>query len=356
MGKRKTLSVGIGEESAKKGNIKKGGIEKGDLLKALDRIKPALSREEGQYLFMGDKIASYNNEDICIVVPFPIGFSGSVGSDAFYKLISGTTDDIQLKLKENQIVVKAGSASFGLAHTESEDVRKMVESLEHDALQWRPLVEEMRRAIVLCSFSASKDTTKPHLMGVYVGEGSVMSSDNYRISWYQLEEGIRRSFLVPATSVVHLVNYDFLDEYALTDSWVHFKGEDMIFSALLLAEEFPQKAKDFFPEEEKESFDLPEELTAVLDKALILLQKDSLLDKQTTLTFDKSSVICSAEKQDLGWFKEAIAMKGPKKPVKAEINPVFLKEILKRSTQAIFVDENRMMFVSDNFKHLISLG
>lgn len=354
MTKRESLNVETESKS----------IKKEDLLRALDRVKLGLSAkgmvetEFEQYLFMGDRIATCG-EDVCIVVPFPIGFSCSVRANELYKLISGfTSDEILLEQKKGELTARSGKdSSFGLAYSEPGASHEMVKSLNHDGLKWKKLPKEVRDAIVLCSFSASKDLSKPELTGVHVRGKDVLSSDNYRISWYQLEKTkMEKEFLVPASGAVHLADYD-LSHYSLTESWIHFKGEDVFFSIRLLGGEFPQKAMGFFPEKTKRGFELPKELNGILDKALVLLQDDSLLNKQVKLVFGEKEISCRVDKQDVGWFFESIPLKkGIKEKMEVEVNPIFLKEILKRSTEVVLVDENRMMFLSDNFKHLIALG
>lgn len=340
--------------------IDKESINKKDLLDVLDLLKPGLSggrsiiEQTTHYLFMKDRIATYN-ENVCLVVPFPIGFSGSVKAEEFYKLISKVSaDKIQLTLKENQIVMRAGKSSFGLAYEQSGEIHGMIDSLRHNQLKWITLPEGMKEAIVLCSFSASKDVTKPGLAGVFINNDEVLSSDNYRISWSRLEKGLGESFLIPTSSAVHLMNYD-LDKFCLSESWIHFKGKNLFFSIRLLEEEFPEKAKEFFPKETGEEFELPKELAGVLDKALVLLQEDLLLDKQVSLTFEDKEILCEVEKQDLGWFKEKIAMENDVEKMEVKVNPIFLKEILKHTTKIILVDEGRLLFTSGNFKHLIAL-
>jgi len=346
MTKRKTIAI-----------EKKGGFNRLDLLTVLDSLKPGLSnREETSYLFMKDRIATYNDE-LCLVADYPIGFEGSVRAEELYKLLMKTSaKEINLDLEEQQLKVKAGKSSFGLAYREGSEIQEKVESLKHKELKWRPLSKELKDAMVLCSFSASKDMTKPALTGVYVGGGEVLSSDNYRISWYKVEEGIRRSFLVPATSIVHLIGYE-MKEYCLMDSWIHFSDGKLHFSARLLSEEFPTKAREFFPEETEEGFELPKELSGVLDKAMVLLQDDFLLDKAVKLTFTEKDVSCRVDKMDVGWFLESVPLeRGTKGQIEIEINPVFLKEILKRTSTVSLMGEDKVLFTSGNFRHLIALG
>ena len=340
----------------------KNTFSKEQLVKALDRLSPGLLHKSlipqmSHYLFMKDRIATYN-ENISVEVPFDIGFSGSVPAEEFYKLLNKVpSKDIQLSLEGEQIVVKAGSSSFGLAYTQPEAIHQQVEQLEEARTNWLELTGEAKQAMVLCSFSTSRDSSKPALRGVLVGNNEVLSSDNYRISWYQLKEGqIRRLFLPVASSLVHLIKYD-VKEYCLVHSWIHFRGEGIVFSSRLLEEEFPQKAKEFFPKEDEigEGFELPKTLLDLLDKALVLLIDDFLLDKKVTLTFQEDEILCEASKPNLGWFRESVPLKnGPKESVVIEANPIFLKEVAKHATK-VFILENKLLFISGNFKHLISL-
>lgn len=354
MAKRKPLDTG--SKAGKR-------IKKKDLLGVLDRIKPGLSAkgieaESDHYLFMGDRVATCS-EDVCVVAPFPIGFSCSVRADEFYKLVSGSaSDEMLLERKKGELVVRSGGASFGLAYSEPGAAYEIVESMDHDALEWEELPKDVKDAIVLCSFSASKDLSRPEMTGVRVGREEILSSDNYRISWYWLvEPRAGGPFLVPASGAVHLMGYD-LDHYSLAESWVHFRGEDVFFSVRMLGGDFPQTAaKGFFPEEMERGFKLPKDLSGVLDRAMVLLQDDSLLDKVVGLSFTEDKIVCRVDKPDLGWFSESIALEeGPRDGTEVDVNPVFLKEVLRRSTEVVFVDENRMVFVSENFRHLIALG
>ena len=353
MARKKALDVGSKTESKE--------IKKKDLLEALDRVKPGLSARDAEfecYLFMGDSIATYG-DNVCVVTPFPIGFSCSVRKDEFYKLVSGfAKDELSLERKKGELVARSGKASFGLAYSEPGPPHEMVGSLGHKGLEWKDFSEEIRDAVVLCSFSTSKDLSKPALTGVYVGEDEVMSSDNYRISWHRLGDvRMERPFLIPASGAVHFMGYD-LDRYSLTESWMHLRGGGVFFSVRLLGEDFEvRKAKEFFPEEAGRSFGLPKDLAGVLDKAMVLLQDDFLLDKSVVLTFTKDKVSCRVDRKDVGWFFESVALEGgPEEETRVEVNPVFLKEVLRRSAEVVLVDENRMMFISGNFKHLIALG
>ena len=340
--------------------IDKSKFDRQELIAVLDKLKPALAtkaivEQTTHYLFMKDRIATYNDE-MCCAEKYPIGFSGSVKAEEFYKLLSkSSAKKVDLDLQEGQVKVRVGSSSFGLAYMEEGEAHKKVSSLGHDELKWRPLPEDLKNGLILCSFSASKDMTRPALTGVYVSGDNVLSSDNYRISWYRLHDELRRKFLLPASSVVHLVNYD-VNEYCLTDSWMHFREGDFVFSTRLLSEEFPEKAKEFFPEEVGECFELPQEMGNTLDKALVLLQDDFLLDKEVSITFSQNEVVCDVKKKDVGWLTEKTEMEaGPKEDVSIKVNPIFLKEILKKTTKLSVISEDKILFMSDNFKHLIAL-
>ncbi|MBU0847212.1 hypothetical protein KKH23_08530, partial [Patescibacteria group bacterium] len=144
----------------------RGEFNRQELLNILDSLKPGLfskgiTEQTTHYLFMEDRIATYNDE-LCLMVEYPIGFKGSVRAEEFYKLLAkSSAEKVSLDLKEEQLMVKAGKTSFGLAYTEEGQVHEKVRSLEQDSLKWKPLSKELKEAMVLCSFSASKDMTKP---------------------------------------------------------------------------------------------------------------------------------------------------------------------------------------------------
>ena len=356
---RKSIDIEVQPKQEKEG-------KKTNLLKVLASLKPGLSskaivEQTDHYLFFEDKISTYN-EMICISCPFDIGFSGSVKAIEFYKLLASiSSEEISLELEKGQIVVETKSSSFGMAYSDSGPIHDLVKAVIFKDLSWRTLPKGLKQAIVLCSFSASKNMTTPYLTGVCVKGQDVMSSDDYRVSWYELEKGLRRAFLIPASSAVCLREYEF-EEYCLETGWMYFKDKDgLVFGARLLGEEFPaEKAKSIFPQKEREGFALPKELKKAVDKTAVLMQSDPVLDRKLTLTFfkegKKNRVKAEAKKKEVGWFSEIFDMEeGPEKEFSITINPVFLEEILNYAVILCPVSETHVLFLSDNFKHFVSL-
>lgn len=356
---RRSIDVDFQPKQEKEG-------KKSTLLKVLASLKPGLSsraivEQTDHYLFFEDKIATYN-EMICIAGPFNIGFSGSVKAVEFYKLLAGiSSEEISLELKKGQVVVETEGSSFGMAYSDSGQIHDLVKTVVFKDLSWRVLPKGLKQALVLCSFSASKNMTTPALTGVWAKGKDVLSSDDYRLSWYELEKGLRRGFLIPASSAVWLREYEF-EEYCLETGWIYFKDEDgLILGARLLGEEFPaERAKSIFPQKEEKGFALPKELKKAVDKTAVLMQGDPVLDRQLTLTFFKEKkkykVKAEAKKKEVGWFSEIFDMEeGLEDGFSITINPVFLEEILSYAVILRLVGETHALFLSDNFKHLVSL-
>ncbi|MBU0777731.1 hypothetical protein KKF82_05695, partial [Patescibacteria group bacterium] len=134
----------------------KGKFDRQELLDILDKLKPGLSSRDiveqtTHYLFMEDRIAAYNDK-LCLVAECLIGFTGSVRAEEFYKLLAKSlVKEISLDLEEEQLKIKAGKTSFGLAYTEEGRIHEKVRSLEQDSLKWKPLSKELKEAMVLCS-------------------------------------------------------------------------------------------------------------------------------------------------------------------------------------------------------------
>jgi hypothetical protein len=296
-----------------------------------------------------------------VIRKFDFGFNAAVQSDAFYKLISkiSAKDLIVLKNKE-QIEIKAGRSRFGLACEAPEKlVIEKVNVLDHDHMRWKKIPADLKEALVFCCFSASKHmVVKPEFTGVFVKGNSVFSSDTLRITWYTLKDAIKSSFLVPARYIVNLNNYD-ISHFNIEHGWIHFKGKDLYFSICLLEEVYPaKKAIEYFPSIKKsEVINLPEDFDKVLDRALVLMEDDFILDKEVELVISKDSLICRLDKKQVGWYEEVVDIdrKGTEEVI-IKINPIFLKEILKHTNKMILASESVVAFFSKDFKHLIRLG
>jgi len=337
-----------------------GKLEKEKLLNILNQLRPALStkpivEELSHFHFCNDWVSAFN-EDILMSADFYTGIECSVKADRFLKLLAGVKGNkVLFKKNKGELIIEGEKASFGLAYSELGDVFEKIESVEIG--KRKKLPKDFLQALKLCCFSASQDMGDPEFINVCVDGSSVLSTDKARCSWYKLEEK-HPKLLIPAYLLSSILNYDF-KKYAYDGNWFHLLG-DIEFSCLMKGGEYrSDTVKAFFPKEKVKAYEVPKEFGEVLGHAEILMENEFILDKNVTLYFEEKRVTIKANKKDIGWFEEEIPLKsGPKKSFELQINPVFLREVIKNSkTTKFYPMKELVMFESENgkFKHIISL-
>jgi DNA polymerase III sliding clamp (beta) subunit (PCNA family) len=355
---RKPLTRTKGKRRPKKDA---GVVKREKLVEVLALLQPGLAQkgfleQTTHFLFMDKSICTFN-EVVCISVPFDVGFTCTVLAKPIYKLLDKlSVEDITIAKEEGQVVVRGTDVEFGVAAVEDDTVPLMVEALRTEDLKWKKLPKHFVEAVGLCCFSASSDMTHPAITGINITGADVISSDRYRISWYQGKDKIAKDFLLPAIAAVDLVKYEPV-KYSLVKGWVHFQNEaGIVFSSRTVDAEFPEIEK-FFPTKKVKIIELPKtELTDMLHRAKVLVESDFVLDRRIKLVFKGSTIDCSVVKKDLGHFHESISLpKILKKDFEILVNPDFLQEALKAGTLELAVMDESVILFSKTFKHLISL-
>jgi len=96
-------------------------------------------------------------------------------------------------------------------------------------------------------------------------------------------------------------------------------------------------------------------LDHALESAEIMAAGDFDIDKRVKLSIEKGQLVVFAENENLGWVKTKIKMGVKDAPsISFIINPIFLREILGK-THMVKVGEDRALFQTDDFQHLVSL-
>lgn len=348
-------------------------FNRADFLEVLKLMELASSKDvklveyADNLLFLKDYIAAYDGTKY-VLMEVKTGLEGSVKLNEFKTYLGRMAEEeIEFSMKKNQLVVQTKETpfSFGLSWYDPGQTHDLIKTLikQEKDIKWKRMPKDLASALVLCSFSASKDIKKGPLCGVYLDGKDVISSDNYRISWYERKQGMAGGpYLIPARSTVNLLLFD-TKEYAINERWAHFKGAGFIYGTQLMGpENFPgAKATKFFPQKTGKGLALPkEELITALDDALVMLQDENILSKQCQISVEAKKIKVDVERKGYGWYKRAVKFKGTgiKKPITFKINPVFLKEVIKRDMTFNPNSENKniALFLMEDYKHLISLG
>jgi hypothetical protein len=326
------------------------GIKTSELISALSKIRSGISTKGliegfGNYSLDNDYIRTYNDH-ICISYPFKTNVVASIKADdlnAVLNKIDGET--VELSVVDNSLLIGGGNTKAGLIKTDT---------VKHIPISgvWKDLPEGFKNGLALCSFSAADTMSMGILYCIFVNKTKLYSSDNYRISRYELKDGIDDVFLIPAKSAEEVIKFPF-NKYLLDESWVHFKSDSgVIFSCRIVSGVY--KDVDRFFEVEGKEFTLPENIKKYVDSSLVMADGKREFEKKIEMTISKDQIILRGE-TDTGWIESKVPCQlDIEDSFKVAINPVFLNEVLNKST-SIVVREGRALFKSENFQHVMVL-
>ncbi len=343
-------------------------IKKADLLKALRSVKPGLSTKEiiqqaAHVMFMGKCIATFNDA-ISVLYPFETNFKCSVNGEEFYKVLDGIKEDkIELFLDGDHIKINSEKtkAGFSTIVGENEKVEKMVEKILTTVNKpkfFRTLPKDFIKGVFLCMFSASKDMTSGVKCCVAVKDNQIFSTDNLRLSRYELDSKVKDIILIPARDAYELVKYEVV-RYGLSEGWVHFQTEDgVIFNCRTMTGEYPFDRMITFFGKQKNEITVPSELKDIMKNAVVLADGEVDIAKMVEVTIDKGKIICKSEKER-GWMIKEVDCKYKGEKLSFFVNPIFMAQVLESVTTLALVQgkehPNKCYFTQDNYQHIIAL-
>lgn len=335
-------------------------VEREGFLKILTAVRPGLARkqileEATHFIFTRDDIMTYNDQ-VCIVHPFETDFICSVSANEFYKIITGiNAKEITLELEEGKLKIQGGKTKASLATSTADEIMSMIKALDLGVVMKKltSLPEDFLQGATLCSFSASKDMTHPALTCLLIEDDLIMSSDDLRISQYQMKKAMDCSVLIPAAAITELVKFPVID-YCVSGGWVYFATkEDVMFCCRTVDAKYNDYAK-YFEGFEGIELDLPADLSKLVETASVLADGEYDTDKLIEIEVEKGKIRCKGSSA-IGWIENEtdMAFKRAEK-IKFAINPLFLINILNHSAKMIY-KENRALFDGGNFQHLMAL-
>jgi len=326
------------------------GIKTSELISALSKLRSGISTKGliegfGNYSLDNNFIRTYNDH-ICISYPFKTNVVASVKAEdlnAVLNKIYGET--VELAVVDNSLLINGGNTKAGLIKTEG---------VKHIPItgEWKDLPEDFLQGLSLCSFSAADTMSMGILYCIYVNKNKLYSSDNYRISRYELSKAISDTFLIPARSAEEVVKFK-VDKYLLDESWVHFKASSgVIFSCRIVNGVYKDVDKYF--EIEGKEFTLPD-IKKYVDSALIMADGKREFEKKIEMKLSKDQITLRGE-TETGWIESKVPCSLElEESFKVMINPVFLNEVLNKST-SIILDKGKALFKSENFQHVMVLS
>lgn len=330
------------------------------LVKALGKVLPSLPKrtplaDMKQFYFSGTYVTTFNDQ-ISIRYPFKTAFQCTVPADELYDIVSKISEvETNLSYENNVFTIQTDTVTSKIKVPEGSRLGEMMEkSINLDNLLWKRVPGDFLEGLSLCEFSTSRDMTHGRLTCVAINEDCIMSSDDLRISLYRMSAPTAlKMVLIPVTSIRQLLNYP-VTAVSHRNTWIHFRGkEGEIFSCRVLEESFPE-VKPFMVLEGEE-IELPKNSSSLIDIVLPFTQNVSEIDKKIQITLQKNVFILRAERE-AGWIEKKVSISYDGEPFSFSGNPIFLKQILEKSTTFVVnTEQERALFTTDNFKHLMAL-
>ncbi len=319
----------------------------------LNLLRPGLADKEiisqsTSFVFHDSRIYTYNDM-VAVSVPFESDLEGAVPGEALIQLLDKMTQEtITVNMTDDQFTVQAKNVAAGLRI--EKEISLPVDELEIPA-EWKKLPADFPTALRFCMFSTSSDTSKPVLTCVHINDNFIESCDNYRATRYFVPEKGMENLLIPQSSANALLKYK-AGKYGITEGWVHFDAEGVVFSCRTYAEEYPNVGPLFKVVGKKLS--LPEGIDTALDRAAIFTSMRKAVDEIATLALG-DGVLTITGMGDSGWYKEKLKVDYHEEPIKFCVNPHFLKEAIPL-TREITLGTGALVLAGDCFKHVVSLS
>lgn len=325
-----------------------------ELLLCLEQGKAALGKKHlvehlNSYIFDEDRILTFNDK-FGLEILFSSSVKCIVPHEELYKIIAGIKEEkIDISFKDSTLLLKTKSVKASLKVFEVPFTDFGFPKMEKTN-KWKSLPDDFIEGISLCIFSTSKDLSLAALNNISVEGTNIISSDNYRISKYNMEDTIDDSFLLPLGSSLELIRFK-PNEYVIKDNWIHFKNEEgSIFHSRILLEDFPDCTNLFKIKGTK--FKLPGELKDTVEIVSNLASGDFIIDKIITVELKDGKMNCKGERES-GWITSEIPISYEGELTFA-INPILFSEVLGKIPTVICGD-NALLFKSRKFKHLMAL-
>lgn len=331
-------------------------MKRADLLSALEIVKPGLANREiieqaTSFAFIDGCVVTYN-DNVSIRCPVEgLKISGAIKAEELYKLLGKLKqDDITVESNGPEVILTSGRAKAGF--TLQQQIKLPLEEIKNKT-EWKPLPKDFRKALEFTMTTCSRDQTRAILTCINVTpEGRLQSTDNFRISIFNLDKVPANEFLLPAESAQIVSGYG-LGWVAEGRGWIHFKSEGGLieFSCRVVKGEYPPIYKA--AEGEGTKVELPSTMQDVLSKASVFCTQEQVLDQRVKVVISEKRLKLRAD-GETGWFEEEVNMAYRGEPITFSINPHLLQSILDQ-TRICQIGEKTLKFIGDRWQFIACL-
>jgi DNA polymerase III sliding clamp (beta) subunit (PCNA family) len=323
------------------------------LLKALQAVRPGLAKslvieQSTCFVFTDGAVCTFNDE-ISVSAPIDVDFEGAVPAKELFDMVTKFKKaELEFEVKDGALLIVGGAAKVGI--NIDPDIELPIQELGiPEDEDWSELPEKFCKAVKFCLFSVSRDPDHKVLHNIFVNGSYTMSSDNNRITKFDMGEEAEKAFpeelLIPANAARSIIEYAPI-EYARTPGWIHFRNdEDAMFSCRDTDDDYPDYEEYLIVDGTTVEF--PENIAEILDKASVMCQ-----DKRVCISLTKNKLTVSTEGVN-GWFEESVRIVYTGEELDFDIQPEFLKSMIKSNRKAVV--GNTLKFEGEDYVHVVNL-
>ena len=330
-------------------------VDRADLVRRLEMASPGLSLEDSIqqsscFVFRNGWILTYNEYVACRVKsPLDKAFVGAVKAAPLLKNLARWPED-QINVDDGGDRMVIIGKRRRLRMIKEAEVSLGIDAVEKPAGAWTPLNPEFGEAIGLVYGCAATDNESGFpLMHVHVHPKWVEACDNAHLARYVIDTGMKDAFIVRPSSIKH-IRLLGMKHFAETQSWVHFRNDQMYMSCRRSVEPYPDLKRGLDCTGVPAT--LPAGLAEACDSANILSEEYG--DNNRIMVSLKPGDIYITGTGTHGEYDEAKKLKYDGPPIRFYINPKMLGEITKKRLEC-FIGDKALKIISGKLTYVAFL-
>ena len=349
-------------------------MKKTELLSAIRSVMPGIDKSSAigsDFLLLDENWIRSFKEDIIVSFPLETGIRTAVRAEELYKILSKMKDeDLEVILTvDGKLSIHGGKTTIKMNPLQKEQITNSLEkawAVQTDELEWFYLPKGFAEGLELCISSAGTGPALGVLAGVHFSGTDVISTDNFRVSVYSMDEEVPKNFTIPSKSAENLLKLGAnFETISLTKAWIHFSDKvGTIFSARVLSGEYPNKKITGLFDTMKFDmnelpFTFPEGLDAPLERAKILAGAgdtgswESLT--QISLSYSDGFLNVQASKE-VGEINDQVEWKAGniEEGIILKVQPDFFKKVLGITRDfRLSPTKKSILFSTPKFRHIM---
>jgi hypothetical protein len=339
-----------------------------ELLAALKAVTPGLATgssmvQGADTVVLSPGLVQTYNDHVSVTHPAPVpkGMTAAIRAAEMVKVLEKMSGlDITAKITDkNKLELSDGRTTLSMTLVEA-NTADMIRTLDLEGLEWLPLPKGFAKALALTAPGASRNPAHGVWAGVCVLADRLLSTDNFRASWADLDapmvaEGFA-PFVLPAAAALRIAAMDGLESWAATPSWAHFMDRNgAVFSSRLLGGEFPVKGVlNLFPEDAGKAWELPEALKPALERAAVMASPlDGGMDFVTVRRDGQDIVVVGERSAGSVTDRVPAGERGWPEGAAIRISPKYLLDIM-GATRTFRMAGTMLAFEAPGFRHVTS--